>query len=446
MGSSILDMSLYAERWFWLLVAGIIILGSFIAGGYPAMVVASFKSTWILKGKLLRSVRGIMLRRLLVGSQFAISIGLIAGTIVVFNQVSFMKNTDLGYQKDQLLIIKTPSVFDSTIFNKNVVFRNELLRDHNINHMTLVSDIPGKLVPLVNGVRIKGEDFQENINSYFISVKQDFVETMGLKLIAGRTFREHESSNPYMDAVNPVLLNELAVRRMGIKNPEDAVNKLITYKFGPIERTGEIIGVVNNYHQRSLKDDYDALLFYSTPFYDSHFYVLNVNTSDIRQTVKVIENSYEGIFPGHPFEYFFLDDYFNKQYAADQQFGKVFGMFSIIAIIVACLGLYGLAAFMIAQRIKEIAIRKVMGASVSGMIMLLSRDFIRLILLANLVALPVIYYYAKSWLNNFTFHIHIGWTMFVLPTVLLLIVSFFATSSQTIKTAFVNPSRTLKYE
>jgi putative ABC transport system permease protein len=446
MGSDISALGLFSEPLFWVTMTGIIITGSLLAGVYPALVVSSFKSISVISGKFLRSASGILLRKILVGGQFAISIGLMAGTFLVFRQVIFMKNRDLGFPEDQLLIIKTPSVIDSTIFNRSEVFRNELLKNPEINDMAPSSEVPGRLIPILNGIRIKGKDISENFHCYMNSINKDFINTYGLNIIAGRIYRDNEKSNPYEAEINPIILNELAVQKLGFKTPEESINKLITYKFGPSERTGEIIGVVNNYHQRSLKDNLDPLLFYSAPFFDVHYYTININTARIHESVKFIEDQYKSLFPDSPFEYFFLDEYFNRQYASENQFGKVFGVFSIIAIIVACLGLYGLTTLMVAQRTKEIAIRKVLGAKISTILILLTKDFILLILLADLIALPVVFFYARNWLNHFAFHINLDWSIFVFPTVMLLIIILVSTSFQTIRTALVNPAESLKYE
>jgi len=243
----------------------------------------------------------------------------------------------------------------------------------------------------------------------------------------------------------PVLLNEKAIENLGFKSPEESINRQFLFHSDGSILTGEIIGVLNNYHQRSLKEDYDAIMF-AAGTWQAEYISINVNTSDIHKSVTYVENLYKEHLPGIPFEYFFLDEYFDEQYASDKRFGKIFGIFSLIAIFVASLGLFGLTTYMISKRTKEIAIRKVLGATVQGLLILFSREFVKLVIIANMIALPVAYYLISNWLDSFAFRINIGWMMFVLPLVILLIITFATISIQTIKTFVINPANTLKYE
>ena len=440
--TSIPDLVWVNELWFWLILAGVFVLGSFLAGLYPAFVLSSFRVTTVLKGKFFRSTSGIVLRKALVGSQFVISVALIAGTVMVFRQVSFMRNQDLGYAKDQILVIKSPAIADSTILNRIETYKTELSRNSNINQVTSSSQIPGIRIELLDGVRRINQGKEENIVGYYLAIDPDFLDTYELGLIAGRNFKENENRNSSESDIIPVLGNEKAIEMMGFQNPEAAINQRIY--FGPELR--EIIGVVENHHQRSLRDDYDAILFYYPAWYNSKYFSINLQTQNLSETLSFIEEQYSRIFPDNAFEYFFLDDYFDRQHAADQQFGKVFGLFSSLALVVACLGLFGLSTFMISQRTKEIAVRKVLGATISSMVYLFSKDFVKLIVLANLIALPLVYLAVKNWLNNFAFHTDIGWMMFVIPAILLLIISLATVSFQTIKTGSVNPVNSLRQE
>jgi putative ABC transport system permease protein len=222
--------------------------------------------------------------------------------------------------------------------------------------------------------------------------------------------------------------------------------KLIHFGFGGSDYIGKIVGIARDHHQRSLRGDYDPIIFFSRAGFFGQYLGINMNMGNASETIAFIEDRYEEAFPGNQFEYFFLDDYFDRQYAADQQFGKVFGLFSGLALFVAGLGLFGLSTFMISQRIKEIAVRKVLGATISSMVALFSRDFVRLVVIANLVALPVVYFLVDRWLDAFAFRIDIGWPMFVVPAVVLLIIALATVSVQTIRTGSANPVKSLRTE
>jgi putative ABC transport system permease protein len=283
---------------------------------------------------------------------------------------------------------------------------------------------------------------------YYFYIDHDFIDTYDLDIVVGRNFREEEYLPPPDKRTDPVpvLVNEKTIESLGFRSADEVVNQLIYFGLGASDWVGEIIGIVENHHQRSLKDDYDPIIFFSIPGAWGQYFTINLSMQQPSESIAFIEDQYEEAFPKNQFDYFFLDDYFDRQYAADQQFGKVFGLFSTLALVVACLGLFGLSTFMIAQRTKEIAVRKVLGATISGMVMLFSKDFVKLILIANLVTLPLVYLGVRHWLNNFAFHTDIGWIMFVVPAALLLIISLTTVSFQTIKTGSVNPVKSLRQE
>ena len=447
--SNIIDLILINESWFWLTLAGVFLLGSFLAGLYPAFVLSSYRAASVLKGKFFRSRSGIFLRKALVGSQFAISVALIAGTILVFRQVSFMRNQDLGYAKDQLLVVESPRVGDSTFIQRLETFKTELKRNPDIYHMAPTSEVPGKLISQMNFIRNRDEGTEANIGIYHFHIDQDFIDTYGLTMAAGRNFREAEHLLPPDEREKnpvPVMVNEKVIELLGYQTAEEAVHQLVYFGLGPRDWEGEIVGVVENFHQRSLKTAYDPILFFPASGFPRQYFTINLSMDQPTETVDFIGEQYKEAFPGNQFDYYFLDDYFNRQYAADQQFGQVFGLFSGLALLVACLGLFGLSTFMISQRVKEIAIRKVLGATLSSMVYLFSRDFVRLIIAANLIALPLVYLAVQRWLSNFAFQVNIGWVIFVIPAALLLIISLSTVSFQTIKTGSINPVRSLRQE
>jgi putative ABC transport system permease protein len=276
---------------------------------------------------------------------------------------------------------------------------------------------------------------------------ENFVPTFQMQLAAGTNFLRSDSIRYDYSSVNlKVLVNEEVVKALGFKTNEDAIKQPVIFGYGNVEHKAEIIGVVKNYHQRSLREMYDRILYiYPSISYWTYLSV-HINKDNLARNLASIETSFKNIFDGSPFEYFFLDEYFNNQYQADQRFGKVFTLFTVLAIFVACLGLLGLSSFMSRLRIKEIGIRKVLGASIYSILILFSKDFIKLVLLAAAIAIPLFYLVADSWLRNYAFHINFDWTMFVLPPLLLLFISLFTISIQSIKAALANPVESIHTE
>ena len=262
------------------------------------------------------------------------------------------------------------------------------------------------------------------------------METFGLELIAGRTY-----DRSFGDEESKILFSRSAAEDFGFASPEEALNARINF-WGDIYT---VIGVLEDYHHTSLKEDYDKLLFRLIPN-ASNFYSVKYNAANSQQVIQLAEEQWGRFFPGNPFEYFFLEDNFEEQYKADQQFGNVFTIFSGLAIFVACLGLFGLAAFMASKRTKEIGIRKVLGASVPGILKLLSTDFLKLILVSVVLAIPLAYYGMDQWLNGFAFRIGLSWYIFVLPALVVLIIALATVSFQTSRAARANPVDSLRYE
>jgi putative ABC transport system permease protein len=271
-----------------------------------------------------------------------------------------------------------------------------------------------------------------------IGIDYDFISAYGIKILKGRNFSEQYGTDP-----KAVLFNEAAVKLMGFSKMEDALNKRIEF-WGD---TYTIIGVVSNHHQESLRQAYDAHIFRLIP--DArNYYSLKIHPGDARfdDIIKTAESNWAKFFPGNPFEYFFLDDHFQDQYKADKQFGKTFTLFAVLAIIVACLGLFGLASFVTTQRTKEIGIRKISGAGIPHILMLLTTDFIKPILISFAIATPITYYLLKQWLSNYAFKIDISVWMFIIPAIIIFSIALITISTQAIKAAIANPVKSLRTE
>jgi putative ABC transport system permease protein len=431
---------------FWLATASIFLISAFVVGAYPAFVLSAYHPVTVLKGKFKNSAKGIFLRKSLVLVQFVLSLLLIAGSVTVYTQLSFMQHQQLGYNKDQVVVVKAPPVADSTLPEKIKVFEARLRQDPAVSSIAASSDIPGKTVIDRNSVRRATQDKTENSNTFISEVNENFLKTYGITLVAGRNIQITDSVNPFAPVVGKagVLVNERVVQMLGYKSDEAALNQPIIFGYGPGEVRGEIVGVVSNYHQRSLKEGYDPMLYAYPANNNWRYYSIHATADHLSQTLATIADTYKLIFPGNPYELFFLNEYFGRQYESDQRFGKVFGLFTGLAIFVACLGLLGLSSFMIRLRTKETGIRKTLGASVSSLLWLFALDFVKLVVMATLVALPVVYFGVNQWLNSYAFHIHPGWLIFIGPPLLLLVISLSMIGFQSLKTALANPVDSLK--
>lgn len=426
---------------FWLTLVTVFGIGAILAGLYPAFVLSSFRPIAALRNNL--SARGVFsrgggLRKVLVVVQFIASIGLIAGTIALYHQIQFMRQQDLGVDIEQTLVLVDNTGHDSTFIEKVNTFKESLLANTNILSFTASGDVPGREVGGSWNMK-RADDQEENLKrARVFEIDPDFVTNYELEVLSGRNF-----SRDFGTDEQSVLVNETAVRVFGFNSPDNAIGKEISNASG--SQRFRIIGVLEDYHQESLKLNFKPIVFF-TQQYGWDYYSMKVKTDDISATVSFVEKQWKTHFPGAPLRHFFLDDYFNQQYAADVKFGWVVGLFSFLAILVACLGLFGLSYFTVAKRTKEIGIRKVLGASLNQILILLSKDYLWLILLASVVALPAAYYFTESWLQNYAYNINLGWWFFILPIFVVALIALFTVGYQSIKAALANPVESLKYE
>ena len=438
-----LNQSFLIQPWFLGLVFMLWIGGTFLSGVYPALVLSSFKPVIVLKGKLKNSSTGILLRKGLVIMQFMASIALIAGTFIVYRQLNYMMNHSLGMNIDQVLVLERPGIADTgrTAYNSAIdVFRNESKKHPAITSVSASLTVPGKQREYKVTIKRFGSSTNDSAIMRVNSMDYDFMDVFKMKLLAGRTF----SRDFPKDEDTSVIITESSLRPLGFKDPQDAIGKTLN-----IPRFGDwkpiIAGVVNDYYQVSLKKPLDPSIFFCT-IYGGEFYSLRIQTNNISQTLEHVRQSWIKAFPGNPFEYFFLDDYFNAQYQNERKFGKLFTSFAILAIIIGCLGLFGLSAFMANQRIKEIGIRKVLGASVADITTMLSKDFIRLVAIAVLVASPVAWFVMDRWLQDFAHRVSISWWVFAVAGMTALLIAVITVSFQAVKAAIANPVKSLRTE
>ncbi len=430
------------QPWFLYLVVLLWIVGTFLSGFYPALVLSSFKPVTVLKGKLKNTSTGILLRKGLVVTQFVASIALIAGTFIVYRQLNFMMNHNLGMNIDQVLVLERPGIADTgrTEFNSAIdVFRNEVKKSAAVIGVSASLTVPGKQREYKATIKRQASSTDSAIMRVN-SMDYDFMDVFKMKLLAGRKF----SRDFPRDEDTSVIITESAVRPLGFKNAEDAVGKVLNIpRFGGWQPI--IAGVVNDYYQVSLKKPLDPSIFLCT-VYGGEFYSVRMQSKNVAGTIEHVRRSWTKAFPGNPFEYFFLDDYFNAQYQNERKFGKLFTTFSILAIIIGCLGLFGLSAFMANQRVKEIGIRKVLGASAANIATMLSKDFVKLVGISVLIASPVAWFVMDKWLQDFAYRINISWWVFALAGTAALLIAILTVSVQAVKAAVANPVQSLRTE
>jgi putative ABC transport system permease protein len=420
----------------------IVVTGVFVSGFYPAFVLSSFKPIAVLKGKLSASKKGIQFRRMLVVGQFTATVALIIGSAVVSQQISFMNKKELGFNMDQMLIIKPPILtqWDSTFIDKTNNFKEELKALPGVKGATTSWRVPGGELGRTFNVRRAGAGDEEKFTMRHIGVDYDFMPVYGIKLLAGRNFTAMDH-NPDFGKLRNIIINQSAAKLLGFKSPEDAVGKSIMRH----TRKWDVVGVIADYHQKSLRYPLEPIMF--MPAYSTNSSIsVKVNASDLSNTIQALKEKYATFFPDNLFDYYFLDERFNRQYSNEQLFERVFGIFTALAIFVACLGLFGLTMFATVQRTKEIGVRKVLGASVSNIVMLLSKDFIKLVGIACLIAFPIAWWVMNNWLRDFTYRIPINGWVFLVAGLFALMIALVTISFQAIKAALSNPVKSLRTE
>jgi putative ABC transport system permease protein len=445
--------------WIWPVVT--VVVGIVAVGLYPSLLLSSFKAGTVLKGKFTKSATGIWLRQGLVGFQYVISIVLIAGTLAISRQIDFMQQQDLGYTAEKMLVVKGPANVDATVASRFTHFKELQRGVPGILNMARSTNVPGRTLPYVNTIRLFGQSLQERISTYHHTIDDQFFSTYEIPLVAGRSFTEEDRfsfpnfppstsmvlplDQTFRPEQNKIVVNELLAKRLGFENPEDALGQRVRFSLWD-EFTGEIIGVAKNYHHTSLKDNYDPMLFLYASFDQWPSISLRVKTDDLQGTIDQVKANYTAAFPGNGFDYFFLDDHFNQQYATEHQFQQVFSVLTTLAIVISCLGLIGLGIFSVSQRLKEVGIRKVLGAPVHSILLLFTRDSAKLVIISYGVALPVIWIGVRSWLQTFAYHIGVEWMIIMGPPVLLLAISVVVIVTIALSAALSNPVRILRSE
>jgi putative ABC transport system permease protein len=417
------------------IIAGVGILG----GLYPAVFLSAFEPMRTLKGKLGTGGKSRSFRRFLVVAQFTISVVLIIGTFVIRNQLHYMRSQNLGFNKEQVVVIP---MHDQNTWKAYEYIKTEFMNNPSVLSVAASSTVPGK--PVVNiAYRLEGLPDDEHFSMDTFFADYDFLETMGIEVAEGRGFSKKFGT----DEESAFMLNEAAVREL---NWQSALNKQVIWpsdlrRKDAIVKKGQVVGVVKDFHVVSLHENIGPVLLQVRP--SSFRYIsARISPENIPDTLSFFRKMWSRLSPVFPFEYTFLDEDFDRLYRADEKVGRIVGIFSLLAIIVACFGLFGLASFAAEQRTKEIGIRKVLGASVPGIILLLSREFTKWVLVANILAWPIAYFSMNRWLQNFAFKKGIGVEVFILSGLVAVAIALATVSYQSIKAAISDPINSLRYE
>lgn len=413
-------------------VLGIVIITGIFGGSYPALFLSRFSPVTVLKGEITQGSAGSLFRKILVVIQFSISVAMIVCTLVVFRQLNYLKNKDQGFDQKNVLSLQ---LNNREMIRKYPVLKQMLLNNEDIKYVTSTNTPMGEgSGKLVFNVETDQGMSQRGIN--FSVVDHDFVETLGIRMVQGRDFQQDMPS----DTLTGVLVNETFVKRMGWSDP---IGRKIEAGDENTLRA-RVVGVMADYHQTGMYNEIESLLL-AYREYNNILYI-KLSGKNTQQTLAYIESKWKEVFPDQPFTYTYLSERFNRQFEADEKRGLIFTMFTILAILIACLGLFGLASYMVEQRTKEVGIRKVFGASEGIVIKLISREFLFLVAISIIIAVPAAYLIMSNWLENYVYRTSIGIPLLLLAAGLILVITFITVSYKAYQAAVMNPANAIRIE
>jgi len=414
---------------------GILLFGiTLLAGYYPAWVLSGLRPAQVLTGKLQTSQRGSALRRFLVILQFFVSVTLVTGTLVVIDQLTFMQNEALGFDKEQVVVVNSVRINGP---QGKEALRDEIANLAMVKGVTRAQQVPGTRGWQGQIAYPEGKSGDEAVSVEYMGADENYVDLLGLEIIAGRGFSKDHPE----ELKDGLILNEEAVATFGWSSPQEAVGKRITSPSGYPE--GIVIGVIKNYHHDGLRQKFGPITLDYNPGY---LFAISYQATDAKALLASLEQLWNRSYPGYEFTYFFLDEQFEKQYQSEQKLARVLGLFSILTIMIAVIGMIGLVSFLVVSKTKEIGIRKVLGASVTSISALLSKEFLALVVVAGVLAVPVTWYLASGWLEGFAFRTTLSPFLFIGAVVVSVLVALLSVSFQTIRAAMADPVDSLRYE
>lgn len=419
----------YDQPWFIIMIILLVMVTAFFSGSYPALLLSSYKPADVFRGKILAGKGALFFRKALVILQFSIATGLIICSLLIYSQLKFVVNKDIGFNKENLMSLP----MSGNLGEKYEPFRNELIAHPGVLNVCRSSQLPSHIWNIMRGITWEGNESSETHSFGFAAIDYNYIPTVGLELVKGRNFSKEFGT----DSAN-YIINETAARQLGFENP-------IGKKMGSDSLDGQIIGVVKDFNSLPLQYDMEPLLLCIVP--DFYWRVLiRISPDKQEETISHIENTWNKFVPGFPFEHTFVEDRIDRSYRGEARIGSLAFTFTVLAILITCIGLFGLAAHIAQQRTKEIGIRKVFGASIPSILVIFVKSFAGWVLLSNLIAWPLAYLFIDSWLENFAYRIEIAWYIFVLSAFIALVIAVLTVAYQAYIAAIRNPVKSLSYE